>query len=142
MVDASLRSRKPFNSVESTPVPEQPEEIKKQNLSARILESFQWILVAIIIVLAAYVRFSGLSYPNGPVFDEAIYTQIVSNYKTGTFFLDQNPPLGKLLFYKIAEYANLKASPIMVQDILTDYRKERLMLLNFLLLFYARLRLS
>ncbi len=53
--------------------------------------------VAVLAVLAAVTRLSGVTNPNAIVFDEVYFREYALRYLTGSYYFDLHPPLGKLL---------------------------------------------
>ncbi|KAJ1931459.1 Dolichyl-phosphate-mannose--protein mannosyltransferase 1, partial [Linderina pennispora] len=67
----------------------------------------QWITLALIMVVASYVRLWRLSNPGNVVFDEVHFGKFAGKYINGTYFFDVHPPLAKMMFAaagKIAGY--------------------------------------
>ncbi|KAJ2792592.1 Dolichyl-phosphate-mannose--protein mannosyltransferase 1, partial [Coemansia helicoidea] len=58
----------------------------------------QWLALALITVLAAYVRLWRLSNPASVVFDEVHFGKFAGKYINGTYFFDVHPPLAKMMF--------------------------------------------
>ncbi|KAJ2695027.1 Dolichyl-phosphate-mannose--protein mannosyltransferase 1, partial [Coemansia spiralis] len=58
----------------------------------------QWLTLALITVLAAYVRLWKLSNPSSVVFDEVHFGKFAGKYINGTYFFDVHPPLAKMMF--------------------------------------------
>lgn len=57
----------------------------------------QWITLAVIVVVAAYIRLWRLSNPSQIVFDEVHFGKFAGKYINGTYFFDVHPPLAKMM---------------------------------------------
>lgn len=73
-----------------------PEE-SKSIVVAKDPESYYWIGLAVVTIVAAYLRFRILDYPAKVVFDEVHFGKFASYYLEGTYFFDLHPPFAKLL---------------------------------------------
>lgn len=63
------------------------------------------LTIAVLLLVTAFVRLYGLSYPNSVVFDEVHFGGFASKYIKGVFFMDVHPPLAKMLFAAIGSIA-------------------------------------
>ncbi|ORX40287.1 putative Dolichyl-phosphate-mannose--protein mannosyltransferase 2 [Kockovaella imperatae] len=61
------------------------------------LKRREWVILAIVSVLGAFIRLWRLSYPTSVVFDEVHFGGFASKYIRQRFFMDVHPPLAKLL---------------------------------------------
>jgi dolichyl-phosphate-mannose-protein mannosyltransferase len=66
--------------------------------------------VVILGVLAALTRFVFLNDPHAIVFDEVYFREYALHYKSGVFYFDVHPPLGKLLLAAWAGIAGVDAT--------------------------------
>lgn len=57
-----------------------------------------YVALAIAVGLAAYTRFTNISFPERVVFDEVHFGKFASYYLERTYFFDLHPPFAKLLF--------------------------------------------
>ncbi|KAJ1730090.1 hypothetical protein LPJ61_003204 [Coemansia biformis] len=62
------------------------------------ISSSQWMTLALITIIAAYVRLWKLSNPSSVVFDEVHFGKFAGKYINGTYFFDVHPPLAKMMF--------------------------------------------
>lgn len=60
-------------------------------------EKLYWVALTIVTLLAAYVRFRILGFPDKVVFDEVHFGKFASYYLERTYFFDLHPPFAKLL---------------------------------------------
>ena len=61
------------------------------------------LLLAILIVIAVFVRFHKLGWPNSVVYDENHYGNLITKYANNEFFLDAEPPMVRLLYNIVAK---------------------------------------
>ncbi|KAF8930065.1 hypothetical protein BGZ58_008501 [Dissophora ornata] len=80
------------------------ERWKKRQLTKRGWESArgQWIILAVLVTIAVFVRIWKLAVPSAVVFDEQHFGRFTLDYLKGNFFMDVHPPLGKMLFSLVA----------------------------------------
>lgn len=97
---STLRKRtKKGGAVDSTPetTPVEPDEISKLVAPQKDSElSYAVALVAVTLV-AAFLRFRIIGFPDKVVFDEVHFGKFASYYLQGTYFFDLHPPFAKLL---------------------------------------------
>ncbi|CCD23351.1 uncharacterized protein NDAI_0B03160 [Naumovozyma dairenensis CBS 421] len=80
-------------------------------VKSRTIQTFnEKVLVATLWIFTSIIRLHDLSWPNSVVFDEVVYGGFASKYLKGTFFLDVNPPLVKLLYAAIGYLSGFKGS--------------------------------
>lgn len=60
-------------------------------------ESKYYVALALVTLLAAYIRFDNIDFPSKVVFDEVHFGKFASYYLEGTYFFDLHPPFAKLL---------------------------------------------
>ncbi|KAJ2227429.1 hypothetical protein IWW45_007043 [Coemansia sp. RSA 485] len=65
----------------------------------------QWMMLGLIVLLAAYVRLWRLSNPANVVFDEVHFGKFAGKYLNGTYFFDVHPPLAKMMFAAAGKFA-------------------------------------
>jgi dolichyl-phosphate-mannose--protein O-mannosyl transferase len=58
---------------------------------------FEWVVIGLVLAMAAATRLPGLSEPVYIVFDEVHFGGFISDYLRGTNFFDIHPPLAKLI---------------------------------------------
>lgn len=63
------------------------------------------LMVAILLIITAFVRLYKLSWPSSVVFDEVHFGGFASKYIKGDFFMDVHPPLAKMLFAGVGALA-------------------------------------
>lgn len=66
------------------------------------LTYFQVQAIAILTIVAAFVRLYGIHKPSSVVFDEVHFGGFASKYIKGEFFMDVHPPLAKMLLALVA----------------------------------------
>jgi len=63
----------------------------------------EWVLILILLILAATTRFLYLGHPKEVVFDEVYFAKWVTNYFRGEFYFDIHPPLAKMMLAALAK---------------------------------------
>jgi dolichyl-phosphate-mannose-protein mannosyltransferase len=66
-----------------------------------VLDAWRRLHVPFEVVMLAFVagvtRFTAIGHPNSIVFDEVYFREYALRYRTGSYYFDLHPPLGKLL---------------------------------------------
>lgn len=95
-----LGSTTPSVAVTGTDVTKEAEQTKvsdSNSVGSKDPESYYYIACAVITILATYVRFDRISFPDKVVFDEVHFGKFASYYLERTYFFDLHPPFAKLL---------------------------------------------
>lgn len=85
-------------------------EIPPAVTAARTVTSKEYPLLAVLVLVGAYVRMAGLAHPNSVVFDEVHFGGFAKKYILGRFFMDVHPPLAKMLFAAVATLGGFDGS--------------------------------
>eukprot|EP00178_Gracilaria_changii_P027723 TRINITY_DN90_c0_g1_i1.p1 TRINITY_DN90_c0_g1~~TRINITY_DN90_c0_g1_i1.p1 ORF type:complete len:551 (+),score=76.04 TRINITY_DN90_c0_g1_i1:3559-5211(+) len=72
--------------------------------------ALDWLIMLLLFVAAALVRFYKLAYPDVVVFDEVHYLTFDNHVLNGTYFFDVNPVWGKLVIAFLAKWVGYDAS--------------------------------
>lgn len=68
------------------------------------------LVLAVLIVIAVFVRFHKLGWPNSVVYDENHYGKLVTKYANNEFFLDAEPPMVRLLYNFVAKFSGYEGN--------------------------------
>lgn len=106
----------PNESVQTqTPPPSKEDKQKSRAVSKESLQNYspltrqffqfstaEWKWSLYISLVALVVRFMFIHHPSVVVSEEAVNGEQAMKYQNGEFYLDANPPLGKMLFYLVS----------------------------------------
>lgn len=67
----------------------------------------EWLLIALVFVLAIGTRFIYFGYPKEIVFDELYFAKFSTDYFKGTYYFDIHPPLAKLMMAGFAKVSGV-----------------------------------
>lgn len=91
---------------------------------ARLWNALPFRFECLLFVMAACVRFYGIGFPNGVVFDEVHFGGFVSDYNLGKWFFDIHPPLGKLTLVWLGNAFGYNSSACVYSGIHDTYGPE------------------